>query len=772
MATKDTAPRRRVIERRLPRRSRPTPDQRQFTQDLTGLGLIALSLLLVASLALGPRGYFPRAIVPAIRFAFGLGAYLIPALTAALGLVFLLAKHPVPLRRAVIATPALFLLFLAFSHLQIPHGLEFHRDLISLGGGIFGALVSWLTRTLVGELGSYLLLALATLTTLMVLTGTTARDIGSALAQGIHRVVRWLTRRPTLGSAKRRRRRADDGAASEAGPARQHTLELDVEASSPEADADLSPPISEEADGARAGSKRKASSRKAAPKKRESAAEWRFPGLDLLDKPAKEEQRDYRHEATENIMLVEDTLESFGISAKVVHYERGPAVTRYEVEPVRGIRVSRVANLADDLACALAALDVRVEAPVPGKSTIGIEVPNSHVAIVSLREILESDQMSKHPSTLAFAAGKDVAGDIVIGDLSRMPHLLVAGATNAGKSVCLNSLITSLVYRTRPDELRFIMVDPKRVELSIYDGIPHLIAPVVQTAAQAADVLRKAIGVMEQRFDMFAVRGVRNIAEYNEVVRQDEASEEEPIPYIIIVIDELADLMMQAKAEFEHSICRLAQLARATGIHLVIATQRPSVDVITGLIKANISSRISLAVASQHDSRTILDHAGAERLIGRGDMLYAPIDATKPRRVQGAFISGPEIERVVDFLREQGEPEFEIIPEVIEGEGGKFGDDAAPSDTLYSAAVQYVVGSGEASVSMLQRRFKVGYARAGRLIDMMERRGVVGPSEGSKPRKVLLVPSQLTDDGAMQLALETRVTDNEPIEALEDSLHD
>jgi S-DNA-T family DNA segregation ATPase FtsK/SpoIIIE len=442
------------------------------------------------------------------------------------------------------------------------------------------------------------------------------------------------------------------------------------------------------------------------------------------------------------IALLEDTLQSFGIPSKVRHYVRGPAVTRYEVEPVRGIRVSRVASLADDLALAFAAAHVRVEAPVPGKALIGIEVPNAEVEIVGLRSILENDAYRRAKSLLVVGIGEDIAGTPVLADLSRMPHLLIAGATNAGKTICLHSIITSLLMRARPEQVKLILIDPKRVELMLYDGIPHLMAPVVQTAPHAADVLRKVIREMEHRYDQFAMKGVVNIGEYNELaaMEKEEADDEfEPIPYVVVIIDELADLMMQAKAEFEYSICRIAQMARATGIHLVIATQRPSVNVITGTIKANIPSRIALSVVSQHDSRTIIDGQGADRLIGRGDMLYRPADASKGRRVQGAYISRHNLEEIVAYLREQGEPDYDIIPEVQDDMAG-YGDESEPSDGLYETAVDLVASAQEASVSMLQRRFKIGYARAGRLIDMMEERGVVGPSEGSKARKVLVPP--------------------------------
>ena len=513
----------------------------------------------------------------------------------------------------------------------------------------------------------------------------------------------------------------------------------------------------------------------------------------LVEYPEEEETKEDRALAADNIIKLEDTLESFGIRAKVTHYERGPVLTRYEVEPERGIRVNTVSRHTDDLRMALAAWDVRVEAPIPGKSAVGIEVPNKKKTTVGLRSLMECAEFRNHPSSLAVALGRDIAGHPVIADLVQMPHLLIAGATNSGKSVCLHSIIVSLLMRARPQDVQLIMIDPKRVEMNLYEGIPHLMSPLCSRAPEAADVLRKAINEMSKRLDQFAKVSAANISEYNfftagaqlaagkkeisldtlqkrlkldeakarrlmdmlewgGVVLEDPENEEVwrvaiaeddlrtvPLPRVVIIIDELADLMMQARAEFEFSICRIAQLARATGIHLVIATQRPSVKVVTGNIKANIPSRIALSVASQVDSRTILDGIGAERLIGRGDMLYAPIDASKPRRAQGAYVSRQEIEAIAEHCRKQGEPNYSIIPQAPgEDEGHEGSSSAEPSDELYGDAVRYVVSENEASVSMIQRRFKVGYARAGRLIDMMAQRGVVGPSMGPKPRQVLI----------------------------------
>ncbi len=440
-----------------------------------------------------------------------------------------------------------------------------------------------------------------------------------------------------------------------------------------------------------------------------------------------------------SIGTLENALASYGIDARVVDVERGPRVTRYEIHLPPGVRVSRVTNLADDLAYALSALAVRVEAPVPGKGVIGIEVPNSDVTFVHVREILDSQVAARTPSKIAFALGRDISGHPMMADLATMPHLLIAGATNSGKSVSLNALIASLLIRARPDEVKLLLIDPKRVELSLFEGIPHLAAPVAHDAKEAAGLLRWAIREMELRYSQFADLGVRNILGWNERAKIDE--ELEPFYYLVIVVDELADLMMQAATEFETSICRLAQLARATGIHLVVATQRPSVNVITGTIKANIASRIAFAVASQVDSRTILDVNGAERLVGSGDMLYLPLDAPtgKPIRIQGAYVSERDIAALVSFLKEQAKPHYS--ESALESTGSVLipGQDQA-DDPMFETTLEYVLATKHASASMLQRKFKLGYTRAARLIDMMEARGYVGPHDGRRAREVYASP--------------------------------
>lgn len=439
-----------------------------------------------------------------------------------------------------------------------------------------------------------------------------------------------------------------------------------------------------------------------------------------------------------NAQKLERTFLSFGVKAKVTEVHLGPAVTKYEVLPDTGVKVSRIVGLADDIALALAASGIRIEAPIPGKSAVGIEVPNSSVAVVSLREVIESNENSRPDSKLMISLGRDVTGKAMLAELNKMPHVLIAGSTGSGKSVCINGIIVSILMRAKPHEVKMMMIDPKMVELNVYNGVPHLLAPVVTDPRKASQALQKVVSEMERRYELFSHTGTRNIEGYNDHIDvwNKENDEKHPrMPYIVVIVDELADLMMVASSDVEDSITRLAQMARAAGIHLIIATQRPSVDVITGIIKANIPSRIAFAVSSAIDSRTILDSGGAEKLLGRGDMLFLPAGVSKPLRIQGAFVSDSEVEAVVDFVIEQQKAQYqeEMIPTEIEV--------VAPheeTDELYDEAVQLVTEMQTASVSMLQRRFRVGYSRAARIVDQMEMRGVVGPPEGSKPRQVLL----------------------------------
>lgn len=464
---------------------------------------------------------------------------------------------------------------------------------------------------------------------------------------------------------------------------------------------------------------------------------YHFPSLDILAKGRGSQNNG--EEVAQNAMMLEHVLSDFGITAKVVNATQGPTVTRYEIEPAPGVKVSRIVNLTDDIALNLAAQHIRMEAPIPGKSAIGIEVPNKTTEAVHLRDVLDCSDFKDARGGIPVGLGKDIAGKPVITDLAKMPHLLVAGTTGSGKSVCVNTLISSILFSRKPEEVKLLLIDPKMVELSIYNGIPHLMAPVVTDMKKAAAVLRWAVREMEARYKAFAASGKRDIKSYNE------AHPKAAMPLIVLIIDELADLMMTAPDDIEESISRLAQMARAAGIHMVLATQRPSVNVITGSIKANVPSRISFAVGSQIDSRTILDMAGAEKLLGKGDMLFAPIGANKPIRVQGAFISDDEVEKLVEFVKAQREPEYDnTVTQEVEKEAEKESSDANDvyRDELLERAVNLVMESGQASVSMLQRRFRIGYTRAARLVDTMEDLKIVGPSMGSKAREILMSPEQ------------------------------
>lgn len=464
---------------------------------------------------------------------------------------------------------------------------------------------------------------------------------------------------------------------------------------------------------------------------------YHFPSLDILAKGKGSQNNG--EEVAQNAMMLEHVLSDFGITAKVVNATQGPTVTRYEIEPAPGVKVSRIVNLTDDIALNLAAQHIRMEAPIPGKSAIGIEVPNKTTEAVHLRDVLDCSDFKDARGGIPVGLGKDIAGKPVITDLAKMPHLLVAGTTGSGKSVCVNTLISSILFSRKPEEVKLLLIDPKMVELSIYNGIPHLMAPVVTDMKKAAAVLRWAVRQMEARYKAFAASGKRDIKSYNE------AHPKAAMPLIVLIIDELADLMMTAPDDIEESISRLAQMARAAGIHMVLATQRPSVNVITGSIKANVPSRISFAVGSQIDSRTILDMAGAEKLLGKGDMLFAPIGANKPIRVQGAFISDDEVEKLVEFVKAQREPEYDnTVTQEVEKEAEKESSDANDvyRDELLERAVNLVMESGQASVSMLQRRFRIGYTRAARLVDTMEDLKIVGPSMGSKAREILMSPEQ------------------------------
>jgi DNA segregation ATPase FtsK/SpoIIIE, S-DNA-T family len=639
-----------------------------------------------------------------------------------------------------------------------------------LGGGMIGSVLFAMSFFLFDEAGTKLIAALLIIIGLVLLTGKTFGEAAGKLFISIWGFIKkqWAAFLEDMKESKRKFRERSDERRQRQGELRQAAEEREPESainiSQPPLPAEEEPspePIissfAERAYQQQPEPVQEAAKRKSKPGGEEAAedesapaitftevenVDYELPPLSLLTMPRQADQSGEYEQIHANAAKLERTFQSFGVKARVTQVHLGPAVTKYEVHPDVGVKVSKIVSLSDDLALALAAKGIRIEAPIPGKSAVGIEVPNTEVAMVSLREVLESKQNDRPDSKLMIGLGRDITGEAVLAELNKMPHLLVAGATGSGKSVCINGIITSILMRAKPHEVKLMMIDPKMVELNVYNGAPHLLAPVVTDPKKASQALKKVVSEMERRYELFSHTGTRNIEGYNEHVKRHNAEEEaqQPLlPYIVVIVDELADLMMVASSDVEDAITRLAQMARAAGIHLIIATQRPSVDVITGVIKANIPSRIAFAVSSMTDSRTILDMGGAEKLLGRGDMLFLPVGASKPVRVQGAFLSDEEVEEVVDFVISQQKAQYqeEMIPDDVPETSAEVDDD------LYEDAVELIVEMQTASVSMLQRRFRIGYTRAARLIDEMELRGIVGPYEGSKPRVVLVAkPSE------------------------------
>ncbi len=573
------------------------------------------------------------------------------------------------------------------------------------GGGLIGVVAQGALVRLVGKTGFIFLSLLTFFLGSLLISGLTPSALLKGLSGGLGRAITGL----------RRKQKTPPSSQTEGGP---RIAEPSSERASPE-------PTIREPEPARV------ILEDFAPLNETFSGPFRPPSLDLLDDPKTSVGREAREALLSRARVLEEKLSDFGVSGRVTEVCPGPVITVYEFEPAPGIKINRVTNLADDLALALKAESVRVLGPIPGKSVVGIEVANPEREIVYLKEIIASEPFRHSPSPLTVALGKDVSGQPVVADLLKMPHLLIAGATGTGKSVCLNAMIISLIYKSTPERLRFLMIDPKRIELSIYDGIPYLLHPVVIEPKNATRALRWAVREMERRYSLLEEAGSRNLESYNEEA-------EERLPYLVIVIDELADLMLVSSKEVEEALTRLAQMARAAGIHLLVATQRPSVDVLTGIIKANFPARISFQVSSKTDSRTILDTGGAERLLGAGDMLFLPPGTSRLERIHGAFVSEKEVKRVVEFLKSQGPPEYkeDILAQIDVPEGTEEEDDLF-EDEKYDEAVEIVIRTGQASISMLQRRLRIGYNRAARLIERMEKEGIVGPSDGVKPRPVL-----------------------------------
>jgi len=726
------------------RKGADAPKERpQQFYDRIALGLVLLGLVALVSLTVPNSGVAGAALRDGLKLLFGNGAFLLPLVLwlAAGALVFGYGRLALP--EVLSGGLLVYLALLGWMAQPSVRGDWFEAGALRASGGYLGAVLGYLLHLALGQAKGVVLGVLGLLGLLMLFNLPLAqvfRGVGRALWHG------WrgasTATKAVASAASSTVSKASERAQRKAHERRFQTPERAVVAAPARAGdatarpADASPSERRTEPSAETPSAEKRDSRQATLPAPSASGNYTLPPLSLLREPPAPPKRN-QAEIKEKIAKLEETLQDFGIEANVVEVAHGPTVTRYEIQLAPGIKVNRVVNLADNLAMALAAIAVRVEAPIPGKSAIGVEVPNDHPHVVALREVIENAEFWNAPSLLTVALGKDVAGAPKYADLARMPHLLIGGATNSGKSMCLLSMIACLLFRATPRELRFVMIDPKRVELTSFDGIPHLMCPVVRDVRLAAGALRALLKEMDRRYDLFAETGVRNIQGYNERAHPDER-----LPYVVVIIDELADLMMQAASEVETSIARLAQLARATGIHLVIATQRPSVDVITGTIKANIASRIAFAVSSQVDSRTILDMVGAERLLGRGDMLFLPIDASKPTRIQGCFITEAEIEALADFWRAQESPTYLLNPTDFDAPiSGDFDEDDE-EDELYPAAVRLVVSHGQASTSMLQRRFKIGYGRAARLLDLMERRGIVGPLDGAKPRQVLVTRAE------------------------------
>ncbi len=727
--------------------------------DIIGIGLILLCFVMYYALFRGESsGLMGPYVAAALKTTLGVGAWWVPFLIALLGAIMIVGPAEIIPRNVGLGSTILFVVIITWAGV-----LAFARGdltLASHGGGVVGNYLAYLLRSAVGVTPAYFVLAGLAAVGVIVIVDV---PISSMVARARDAHTAWqeaAQERRALGADKRAKNAAAKPKDSEiVKESRKRTLasifnrgdaeieeeEKPVATPAPRPQIKFGDPLLLKPE--------KAPGNGGAVQEPVQQGEFQLPPTTLLVEPPPPPQR-VESELRENIEIIERTLAEFKIEANVVEIAHGPTVARYEIRLAPGIKVQKIVNLADNLAMSLSAIDVRVEAPIPGKAAIGVEVPNKNKGIVVLRELVESKPFREAGSKLVFALGKDVSGRPMVADLARMPHMLIGGATNAGKSVGLNTLIGSLLFRATPDELKLVLIDPKRVELSLFDGIPHLACPVVKSAKQAAGTFRAVVQEMERRYDMFARTATRNIDGYNEKV-----SPEERLPFMVVVVDELCDLMMQAAAEVEGSITRLAQLARATGIHLVIATQRPSVDVITGVIKANISSRIAFACSSWHDSKTILDQKGAERLIGRGDMLFLPIDASKPVRIQGCYMSEKEIEALCNFLKEQRKPSYTLQATAI-GEGSAGGgasgeDDDMLADEFYEPSVRFIVNTGYCSTSMLQRKFKIGYTRAARIVDVMEQQGIVGPLDGAgtKGRQVLVTKADLEQAAGGRLGM-------------------
>ena len=733
------------------------------SKEIVGLSMIGIGLLVIIGIFSVKSGLFGQLLRQVFVGAFGIGGYIIPIGAIIWGVFYMQGRFD-KIYRLLSYGLSFILMLVVFFHL-LSYGDDTSLSLLSLSylesaswqnGGYIGALIARLTLTLLGLYGSYILLVVLYGIWFLLLTQF---PIFSWLNSQISKYIESYKHKKKLKvKPKRERKIKTKAVAQEVLPIlEQETIELECPihevAEMPIAFFDGSNQTYDEEGVARLNRENDTSEAIVSVKPTHKMTYdeivkeqphiiqtpegdipvYKVPPISLLKKVASQQDKEATKKSLSNARKLEETLASFGVEAKVTQIHRGPSVTRYELQPKQGVKVSKIVNLADDIALNLAASNIRIEAPIPGKAAVGIEVANATSEIVYLRDVIDSDRFLAFPSKLAFALGKDIAGKPIIADIGKMPHILIAGATGSGKSVCINTLITSIIYKATPQEVRLIMIDPKVVELSVYNGIPHLLIPVVTDPKKAAGALFWAVNEMTRRYNLFAENNVRDMKGYNEKQELDVNR----LPQIVIIIDELADLMMTGAKEVEDAICRLAQMARAAGIHLVIATQRPSVDVITGVIKANIPSRLAFAVSSGIDSRTILDMVGAEKLLGKGDMLFYPVGESKPIRIQGAFISDQEVESIVNAIKTDRVDYEKSVMETLENTATPANTDDEEADELLEKAVEFATDKEKLSISMLQRYFRIGFNRAARLMDALEARGVVGPDEGSKPRKVL-----------------------------------
>lgn len=721
---------------KVSKKKKKKKDVFSFNEDILGIVIIVIALIYSLSLFNLNMGIVGSLFKNLSFSLMGFGAYIFPIVLLLIGLAFLIDKIKDNNKKNIICITLIFLSILVILDGVNPLNLSFidriknSIDLAKLGkgGGIFGSFFGFLFYSLFGAIGTYIVLSVSILINLSILVDIKLKDIVVLFKRefkGLFDTIKndkneYSIRDISKDTETSTINNTDDikildYRVSDAKKTKENTdLEQDSRIN-----------IEEEIK---------------IKNNQTNLAKYKVPSLDLLRSPLIDEDDKDEKQIRKNARLIRETMKNFNIEAKVIQINKGPTITCYELEPAPGIKLSKIVSLADNISLSLASSDIRIEAPIPGKAAVGIEVPNKNKSSVFLKELLLSDKYKNIDSKVPLALGKDVSGEVIVSSIDKMPHLLIAGATGSGKSVCINTIIMNILYKSSPEDVKLLLIDPKVVELNIYNGVPHLLIPVVTDAKKSSFALNWAVEEMENRYKKFAENNVRDIHSYNNKFKDDK---ENKLPTIVIIIDELADLMMVAAQEIEDYICRLAQMARAAGMYLIVATQRPSVDVITGTIKANIPSRISFAVSSQVDSRTILDMSGAEKLLGKGDMLFYPSFYSKPSRLQGAFISDKEVEAVVETLKQEYNSDYdENIIEIVESKKELDLDD---SDELLPEAISLVVDEGQASISFLQRKLRIGYARSARIVDQMEDRGIVGGFEGSKPRKVLITEEDLNE---------------------------